>query len=285
LNREGFDAAGLVEQVDPFLRECHPGILDAGLTTLLETLATEEGNPWSERRLVSLWLALPRDGAYAPVAAKWDEVFRHRKLFRFLGEDQEGIPVSLGEIAQLPSDVYLAPENLGQAGDVVRAAIRVLRATERLVVQGIQRDEGWLPYVSFQWQSDTDLLVAHFSGEVPTLIKIDSSVALEVLDNSAGTIEVVLPTEPRVCLVALGPDSAPVVQARQEVWINADRAEGMDMIRTLCDENGGRLSLLTACLRFAPDNLGALAAGLGSIEEGADHLGLLRREYVRSLIR
>jgi hypothetical protein len=285
LNRESFASGELVNDVEPFLRECHPAVLDAGLTTLLETLNEDPPDRWSERRLVSLWLALPRDAAYAAVAAKWDEVFRNRPLFRVLEEDTQTRPTSLAELSAIDHEIYLAPDEPGQASDVVRASLRVLRATGKTVIQGVQRDQAYLSFATFQWQSDTDLLVAHFSAELPPIRRVDAALAVEILGATSGAIEIVLPGDPRVCLVRLGTESAPVVSARAELWLNADAPAGQEIVRALCDDNRGRLSLLVACYTHAPAQVAVLAQALGQVGSASeDRLGLLRREYLRTLV-
>jgi hypothetical protein len=59
-------------------------MLDASLTAGLRPLNDEANGQWAERCLVSPRLAIPLGEGYKELAAKWDETFRNRQLFRLL---------------------------------------------------------------------------------------------------------------------------------------------------------------------------------------------------------
>jgi hypothetical protein len=284
LNRESFGSGELVSEVEPFLRSCHPAILDAALATLLATLDDDGSTKWSDQRLVTLWLALPRSAGYEEVAAKWDDFFRTRQLFRLWEGSAEGRPASLTEISTLVSEIFLAPEPSSNQSDVVRAAVRVLRATGQTVIQGIARDQTYFTSFPFSWQTDTDLLLAHFTEGLPPISRVTTANAHEILQRD-GVVTPILSAPPRVCLVQLGAESAPIVVAQGEVWINSDTSAGIEMVRMLCEDNQGRLSLLVACHTFAPAQVNELTPALGRLSGDADErLGLLSREFIRGLV-
>jgi hypothetical protein len=285
LNRESFGLSDLVQDVDPFLRLCHPLVLDKALSALSELLELDD-TAWSQSRLVSLWLALPRDDEYDEVVARWDDFFRNRKLFVAMEADDSRRPVSLTEVKELEGPIYLAPDPSGGGSDLVRAAIRVLRGTGRAVIQGVMRDSSYLQFASYPWQSDSELLINRFASELPEIRRLNADSATQILERAAGIYEPVLTNEPRVCLVHLGPESTPVIPANGELWINRDTDVGRQLVRFLCEQNQGRLSLLVACHRYAPDQVSVVAQTIGRIAgDGAiEHLGLLRREYLRGLV-
>lgn len=280
LNREGFIAEDLQRDVQPFLQGAHPAVLREGLATLVEALDDPAASDWSVQRLVSLWLALPRTPPYAKVVDEWDTIFRSKKLFRLLRTEGEQ-DVSLDEIASLPGPIYLTPDNLGETQDVVRAAVRVLRGRGNSVVQGIRRDSQYMTLASFVGQSTAQLLVGHFASELPEVVQVER-VAEQVVKEAVRVHEL-FSTDPKVALVRLGEDGAPIVQAAGELWVNVDTEAGRAIVREVCRENRGRQSLLVSCHLHAEQHVNALGQFVRQGETSNDRLGLLQREYLRGL--
>ncbi len=281
LNREGFLAGDLERDVVPFLTSVHPAVLHAGLSSLLATLDGAGASAWPLSRLVALWLAVPRDSQYLDVLTEWDDLFRSRRLFHRLLPGDETEDVSLNDLKQLSPPLYVAPDNLGATSDVVRSATRVLRAQRQAVVQGIQRDTGFLSLASFVGQSTSDLLLNHFQSELGELIRVES-VADSVVANAV-MVATLFYANPKVALFRLGEESAPLVSARGELWINIDTDAGRAIVQSVCAENQGRRSLLIACHEHDPQRVALISPFLGTTSEGDDHLGLVMRSHLRGI--
>lgn len=84
LNREGFVGGGLEEALSAVLRAAHPKVLEGALDVVVGVLPRDETRSWSLLKWVTLWLAVPRSGAYTKAARLWDDEFRRRRTFRLL---------------------------------------------------------------------------------------------------------------------------------------------------------------------------------------------------------
>lgn len=280
LNREGFVAEDLQRDVIPFLQSIHPAILNAGLSTLSDSL-DDPAASWSLNQLVALWLAVPRAPEYQAVVGAWDDFFRTKTLFRRLTVESEQEEVSLNDLVGLSGPIYLAADNLTASSDIVRSAVRVLRAQGASVVQGISRDTSYLSLAPSVGQSTADLLLSYFSQQLAEVIRVET-VAERVLGDSVRIGEL-FSSEPRVVLMRLGDDGAPLVVASGELWLNLDTPGGRAIVQSVCEENRGRLSLLVACHTHADQHVGLLSPFIHAANDSADRLGLVTREYLRGL--
>lgn len=282
LNREGFVGSELREEVTRFLQEAHPTVLAAAVDCLREVLSDENTKDWTVLRWVTLWLAVPRTGAYGVAAKLWDEEFRKRKAFRLLLSDGSSTrDVSIADLQGLKVDqLFLAPTALDSTTDVVKQAVRVLRARGAAVVQGIPRDGGYLGYASLTAQSTGELLVQHFRQLLPQLVQIEHLAEKLVQEEAVAEI---FQGPPRVRVVRLGSGGAPLVGVGSEVWINVENAAGRKVIHELCDRNEGLPGLWLATLRHAPGHVGSIAAQLQRLDATPTRLGPVTRQYLRSL--
>lgn len=284
LNRESFVSADVSQELEPFLRAAHPYVLVDGLTSLAATINGSSAGVWSQRRLVSLWLAIPRGGAYDGANQAWDDYFRRRPMFRMITMEDEPTDVSIEELTIRNQPIYLVPDNLANASVVVRAATRVLAARGQTVVQGLERDTDYLSFASYIADSDAALLLSHFHTELPPVTQLDEATGQSLLAE-AGEVDSLFATTPPVCLVHLGAESAPLATIRGSLWINVDTAQGREIVAFVCDDNRGRLSLLVGCYTLASDHVAPVAATIGQVGGAEDHLGLLRREQIRGLVK
>jgi len=282
LNREGFLADDLKARVVPFLESIHPQVLQAGLASLGDALDDPAAKSWSVEHLVALWLAVPRNDRYAAVVSAWDAAFRSKKLFRLLGELDER-EVTLDEIEHLPRPLYFAPDNLGATTPVVRTAVRVLRAQGKTVLRGLLRDGGFLETARFVAQSTSEFLLTYFAPQLEDVIRVEQ-VADGIAANTV-RIEELFSTEPKVALVRLGDESAPLVQVAGELWINLDNESGRAIVQSVCAENQGRRSLLVACYANAEPHVNLVSAFWRAPDTDADHLGLVARQHLRRLAK
>lgn len=284
LNRESFVSADVTQELEPFLRAAHPYVLVDALASLAATIDGGPADMWSQRRLVSLWLAIPRDSTYKAANAAWDDYFRQRPMFRVVTMGDDPLEVSIGELAAREKPIYLAPDNLANASVVVRAATRLLVARGQIVVQGFERDTGYLTFASYFANSDAALLLSRFRIELPTVTELDEATAQSLLSD-AGELTSLFATTPPVYLVRLGPESAPLANIQSSLWINLDTPQGREIVAFVCDDNRGRLSLLVGCYTRASDHVAPVTATIGRVSGTDDHLGLLRREQIRGLVK
>lgn len=282
LNRESFIAEGFEQAIQQFLREIHPAVLTAALDTMRPLLATKESNTWNVNRWITVWLAIPRSGAYAPVAQAWDSEFRQIKAFRLMQESGSKM-VSLHDLENYKEQpIYVIPSTLEEASLFAKKAVAVLRARGAFVVQGLQRDSGYLANASMMANSTAEFLFGHFRASLPNLINAESVARQLVNDEqSLGTL---LPSGPTVRLVKLGVSAAPVVRVDGALWLNVESKEGKALVIEFCDRNEGLLGLLVACQRHAPAHTGEVVAHLQGTRQLEGRLGPLKRQHLRRLV-
>ena len=145
LNREGFVGEELKNEIVPVLRAAHPKVLERAIECVREVLNKERTKGWSLHRWVTLWLAVPRSGAYVRAKEIWDEEFRGRKAFKFLQEGNKEKEISISDLEEYKGkEVYVAPEDLNRGDEITKQAVRVLRESGKPVVQGISRQSNFL---------------------------------------------------------------------------------------------------------------------------------------------
>ena len=282
LNREGFVGDQLQSELEPFLRSCHPMVLERALECVREVLIDEVTQEWSLRRWVTLWLAVPRSGPYDRVARLWDEEFRSRKAFQLLGAGQQSTDVSIRDLEKLAQDeVYVAPLNLRNTSQVTQQAVRVLRNSGQVVVQGVSKEGAFLQHTNFVGGSTGDILIRHFKGSLPKLIQVES-VAERVIGQEA--IATLFDQRPFVQIVRLGTEAAAVLPVGGEIWINIDDKGGRDIVRTVCARNEGHTGLWIACMRHGGQHAQQIANVLNRSPSEAGKMGPIKRQYLLGIV-
>jgi hypothetical protein len=282
LNREGFVGDKLRAELTPFLRSLHPAVLKEAIGCI-GGLLRERGD-WSQYKAVTLWLAVPRSADYADAWRVWDAEFRNRKAFRVLSSESEE-ELSIDDLVRVGAErIYLAPDRLDQANAVISQAVRVLRARGDLVVQGLQRQDGYMTAAPVVANSTAWLLVNTFRSELPEIVDVQAIAERVVSQQSVADLYTAAPP---VKLVRLGATAAPFVAVREEIWMNIESEAGRSIAREICRRNEGHLGLWVACMMFAPEQAQGLEQ-VGSLlrkkNPSAQRLGLVRRQFLRSLV-
>ena len=283
LNREGFVGDALKDKATPFLQSVHPHVLEKAVECIRELLKVRDN--WSLNKAITLWLAVPRSAQYANAARLWDAEFLDRKAFRLLGQTNDR-EVSISEIIALNADkIYLAPDKFDQANPVIGQAIRVLRARGDAIVQGLQRDGSYLSTISMVSNYSSWLLLNTFRPKLPDIIEVQA--VAETLVGQECVAEI-YSEDPPVKLVGLGPNSVPFVVVGVEMWINIETEAGVKIVDEVCRRNEGHLGLWVACMMHAPDasrQLEQVGTLLRQRKPVVERLGLVRRQYLRSLLK
>jgi hypothetical protein len=283
LNRESFIAEGFDAEMQNFLRQVHPPILEAALENMRRALAKGEQDGWGLTKWITVWLAIPRGGTYAPVAEKWDDEFRNIKAFRQLNETGETL-VSLKDIETSgASPIHIVPNPLDSATAEGRKAISVLRARGAYLIQGLQRDSGFLANTSLTASTTAELLLAHFRAKLPQIVNIEE-VARQFIRNEQ-TLADVFPTTPKVQLVRLGATAAPIARIDGALWINAESERGRAILLDICQRNEGYLGLLVAVQQHASQHAGEVVQHLQGVTNLSIRMGPVRRQFLRGLVK
>ena len=286
LNRERFIAEGFEEEISRYLQSVHPFVLREALAEVRKSLDDEGVSDWTIRKWVSLWLAIPRGGLYLDTARAWGEEFHNRPAFQRLGPPGESThaaehDLSLAELeAMKGQEVFLAP--LDDGNDIVKRAVRVLRAKGLPVIRGIGRDKSFLGGASFSAASSTDLILQHFKAYLPTITNV-TTVAQRIVTDEV-TVEVIYGGDAKVVAMNLGKDAAPLVRVGKDLWLNIESDIGKRLLLGLCDRNEGRVGLLVACQLESPAHIGEVSGHLkqaGALKP--ERLGPVKRQFLRGL--
>ena len=284
LNREAFVADQFQAEVEKFLWQRHPAILEAMAGHLADGVSKGALDKWTEKRWASLWLSVPRSAPYTAAVAAWDKVFRAIPAFE-LAKGNAWKGCSLEQLKTLGGEVFLAPladdeSNTGnKSNDVIRAAIRFLRNTGRPVIRGIRKDRSWMRFAPVIYGTTADLISSVFVDELPPIVAI-SEKAEEILAN----IDCIAPLftgPPPVDLVRLGSDSPPALRLRNRLVINADNPKGAAIARDALHENSGAASLIGITARHAHEHLQEIAASVRKISVEPEILSPVRRRFIR----
>lgn len=281
LNREGFVGEDLRNKVEPFLLSIHPKALEKSVECVREVLSGEQTKDWTILKWVTLWLSVPRSGAYTEADRLWDEEFRNRKAFRLLLPDDKIREVSIADLLDKHDEIiYLAPVN--PPNTLIRHAIRVLRAKGVTVVQGVSREGNYLSYASIVGQSTGDLLISHFRDLMPDLLRIDD-IAEKIVSEEA--LDEIFDEPPKLRIVPLGSDASALVAVRGDIWVNIEADAGKRIIEEICERNEGYIGLWIATMKHAPNQAAEIASVMKDKQFDPAPLGLVRRQYLRGLIK
>jgi len=286
LNRESFIAEGFEEEIARYLQSIHPQVLLEALTEVRQSLDDERVSDWTIHKWVSLWLAIPRGGRYIDAAKAWDEEFRRRPAFHRLGPPGESGTaeergLSLAELSAMKGrEVFLAP--VGESNDIVKRAVRVLRAKGLPVIRGIAREKNFLGGASFSATTSAELILSHFQQDLPKITCVEEIAERVVTDEV--TVDVIYGGSARVLAMRLGGEAAPLVRVGNDLWLNIDAQIGKRLLLALCDRNEGRVGLLVACQLESPAHIGEVSHHLrhtGALQP--ERLGLVKRRFLRRL--
>jgi hypothetical protein len=281
LNREGFVGDNFQQEVQQFLIQAHPKILVDLARQLSEALTAGQLDKWNQHRWATLWLSVPRDGHYAEAANAWDQIFRRLPAFeQAVGNKWE--PISLEQLLVFAGDVYVAPHPEEKPSDIVNAAIRLLRNSDRFVIRGLRRDRGWLKDAGNYFATTADLITSVFANELPNLIVI-SSQAESILSQVGAVCTLYGGTSP-VDLVRLGSDAAPVVRLGSRLILNIDSPTAKEIVEEVVRENSGQWSLITITARHSYEHLTQVAAVIREFPNTNTKLGLVKRRFIRGLL-
>lgn len=279
LNREGFIGGQFQTEVENFLRQSHPLILESMAVHLSEAVATGALDKWTEKRWGSLWLSVPRSAKYHKAVSAWDAIFRSIPAFELaVGNRWEAI--SLERIKSLGSEVYVAPLAEEKTTDVVRAALHLLRNTGRPVIRGVRKDNSWMRYASAAYATTADLISSVFAAEIPPLISVTTK-AEQVLANISRSAPL-FTGPPSVDLVRLGEDSPPALRLKNRLVINTDNPKGSSIVQDALIENHGASALIAITARHAHEQLTEVAAVVREITSEPEILSPVRRRFIRS---
>ena len=281
LNREGFVEGQFQDEVTHLLKSCHPTIMEAMAQRLAAAVEEDELGKWTVKRWASLWLLLPRSPEYSKAIRVWDSVFRSLPAFeRTVGN--KWVPASLETIKVLQPEVFVAPLADEKANDIVQAALRFLRNTDRPVIRGIRRDRSWMHGAGSSFATTADLITQVFANELPRLVPI-ASQANDILAGIE-TVATLFKGPPLVDLVKLGGDSPPVLRLRQRLIINIDHDAGRALVNDTLRQNAGPMTMVESAARHAYPQLTQVAAALRESTSDPEILGPIRRWYIRSLL-
>ena len=281
LNREAFVEGQFQDEVEAFLWQCHPSILESMAIRLSDALANGALDSWTEKRWASLWLSVPRGAAYTAAVTVWDEVFRTIPAFE-LAVGNKWKAISLKEIKTLQGEVFLAPLAEDKPTDVVLSAVRLLRNTGRPVIRGIRYDKSWMKFAPRAYGTTADLISAVFADELPPIAAISARAedVLATIDRTAPLFT----GPPPVDLVRLGSDSPPALRLKNRLLINIDNPKGAAIVRDALRENRGATSLIAITAHHAHQYLQEVAAAVRRISTGQEILSPVRRRFIRKCL-
>ena len=279
LNRESFVASQFEPEVIQLLNDCHPTILEAMVRPLTKALDDGVLAKWHARRWASLWLAIPRSPPYQSVTKSWDSVFSRIPAFETKTE-KDWQAVSLNDIERMGDRVYVAPMADEEIRNTVEAAVRLLFGKGEPVVRGLRREDHWMQNVSMAYGTTADLIIHVFSDRVPTLVPVSN--AAEQLLHEIATIAPLFTGPPRVDLIRLGRETAPILRLQDSLLVNVDHEAGLVVLEETLEDNRGSLSLISCVAKHAPDQLGAVAEELSRSHGEPEVLSPLRRQFIRA---
>lgn len=281
LNREGFVGGEFQAEVESFLWQCHPAVLESMAARLSEAIASGAVDKWTESRWASLWLSVPRKEPYEAAVSAWDRVFRAIPAFE-LGVGNKWEPVSLERIKTLGDELYVAPLPDEGANDVVKAALHLLRNTGKPVIRGVRKDNSWMRFAPPAYRTTADLISTVFAAEVPPLILLTAK-AEEILAD-VEPVAHLFHGPPSVDLVRFGAESPPALRLKNRLVINTDHPSGAAIAVDALDENQGASALIAITARHAYEQLSEVAAAVRGISGETEILSPMRRRFIRSTL-
>ena len=279
LNREAFVDDNFQTEMESFLRRCHPAILEAMATHLAAAAKSGALDKWTEKRWANLWLSVPRDAAYASAVKAWDDIFRSLPAFE-CAKGSKWEAISMEQLKNLGSEIFLAPLADERFNDVVKAALHWLRNTGSPVIRGIRRDESWMKFAPASYGTTAQLISEVFANELPPLNPITPQRAQSILGAIECTAQL-FTGPPPVDLVRLGAGSPPALRLKKRLVINIDHPDGKAIVEEALHQNCGRRSLIAIAAKHAYQQLTEIAAAVRDDEE-SEILSPVRRRFIRS---
>ena len=130
--------------------------------------------------------------------------------------------------------------------------------------------------------STDELLKNYLQDTLPDIVAVDS-VATKLVSEEA--LAEIFDIPPKVRLMQLGTQAAPIVGISGEVWVNVDVDLGKNIVNEICNRNEGHLGLWIACLIHTPGYVNNIAPILKKAPDSPVRLGLVKRQYLRGLVK
>jgi hypothetical protein len=283
LNREGFVEGAFQAEVEQFLRESHPKILNRMAARLSDALREGALDKWTQRRWATLWLSIPRGEAYAETAKAWDTIFRRIPAFE-LAVGNKWEPISLERLLTMEGSIYVAPlpDETQKQTDIINAALRLLRHTGRNVIRGLRPDRSWLRHAGNSFGTTADLITAVFANELPELLELAKHA--ESVVAQVKPVATLFGGNPSFEIVRIGNESPPVIRLKSQLIVNIDHPNGRAIIDEVLTENTGPWSLIAITARHSYEHISQVAAAVRESSIGPMVLGLVKRRYIRGLL-
>lgn len=279
LNREGFVGGEFRDQVEAFLKQSHPKILEKMAIVVKEASDAGNLNKWTVNRWANLWLSVPRTNEYNAATSAWDTLFRSVPAFEIFKGDR-WLPSSLEQLLALPAPVYLAPHAQENPSETVKAAVRLLRGSQKTVVRGIRRDKSWMRYAGSSFGTTADLIANAFLDELPELIPV-AQEADSILSNLS-RVAPLFTGPPPIDLVRLGAETPAAIRLGHRLVINIDNKAGRAIVTEVLESNAGATTLIGIVARHAYEQLTQVAAVVKEVTVEAEILSPVRRRFIRS---
>lgn len=281
LNREGFVEGVFGSEVEEYLKQVHPKILEEMARRLSAALERGALDKWTEKRWATLWLSIPRQGQYASATKTWDAIFRRLPAFE-LAAGNRWEPLSLERLLTLSSPVYVAPLAEQKTTDIINAALRLLRHTKKSVIRGVRPDRGWLGNVPLSFGTTPELISAVFANELPELIQLN--VAAESVLSTVTPVVTLYSGSPSIDLVKLGNESPPVLRLKSQLILNVDNPIGKAMVSEALVQNTGPWALIGITARHSHEHISQVVAAVRDLPTANDPVGLVKRRFIRGLL-
>lgn len=161
-------------------------------------------------------------------------------------------------------------------------AVRVLREKNLSVVQGIERESGFMTHATLAATSTQYLLATLFRDSLPPLIPVETIANMTIEQESVATV---FDRKPFVKIVRLGEEAAQIIRVDDDLWLNIDTEQGRKILEAICSRNEGHVGLWSALLVHAPQHAQDVAIALAKGSTTPSILGPVRRQYLRGLVR
>ncbi|MCG8668644.1 MAG: hypothetical protein MI867_04460, partial [Pseudomonadales bacterium] len=283
LNREGFVDGEFQNEVNSYLKLCHPFVLKDMVDKLNEAISNGALDKWNEKKWANLWLSVPRNDDYKIAFIEWDKVFRNLPAFDYAdGDKWVGISVEELKKKAVNEEIYLAPIANQSTSDIVRTAVHFLRKTGKTVIRGIQKDNSWMRFAPVAFATTADLITNRFKNELPEFKHVQSVADQVLLQINA--LAPLYTGPPKVDLVRLGSESPPALKISERLILNVDNEAGRQIVGYALEENTGPMSLLAITAKLAIQQLSEVAAVIKTSSDQPEIISPVRRRFIKDVM-
>jgi hypothetical protein len=278
LNREEFLKSGPDSKLKEFLEELHPQVLSDG-SALVEDEFDESERPKQQRKLITRWMAVPRNQRYEDTSQDWDKTLEELPVVEEITASDRR-PFSIKDLKSIDrEEIFFIKKYRSGKDTLATEAANVLRKKDSLVFTGVSSANRALRRASPEYSDSGEFVINEFNDELPEIKRVKDEKRTIIEEDNP--IIKLFSGQPTIKAVSLGESSEPFVTLSDEIWLNVDCSTGESILTHLLEKEPRERGLIIACHLYSQSDIQQISSRLKQVDsESEREIGPVRKSRI-----